>query len=230
MTALMKYKRTPWARAIGVVALCVLAFSSGFAEESAGVGLLICHREQDLSQLCVAKGSLRDIPEEYVALLAKNRQVMARHLLPNLIEKITWPEKKHEVIVIGTKVVVPDAHRHPEGAVKQHLDSGEMIVGSYPAEAFGITTGMHLLFRGRTFVVKEVHSKRGNQDDNTVWLSLSDAQELLNKKGRINLIQVLECSCAWADVEIVKSELKTILPDAQVRVFGRTQAAPKEKK
>ena len=203
------------------LAVCFSGVLNGAAAEKgsgASLNLLICHQDQDRSKLHDADA--RDLPEAYVAKLAESNIVMVRYLLPNLIRKISWPEEGCEVVVIGTRVEVPAAHRSPRSPVKQQVDSGEMVLGAKIAAKAGLKKGDSARLRGHVFLVRDVYAGRGTMDDNTVWLALSDAQELLDVKARITLIQVLECNCAWADVETVKAEMKALLPDTQVVVFG----------
>ena len=52
-----------------------------------------------------------------------------------------------------------------------------------------------------------------------MWVALSEAQEILERKGRISLIQVLECNCAWADVDEIKIELKKTMDKIRIVEF-----------
>ncbi len=209
-------------RTVSILAVCAAGLWSAAAEESnrAALNLLVAHKDQDLSCLYTGESGEGSLPERYVEKLAESNIVMVRYLLPNLIQKIIWPEQTCEVVLIGTRVVVPNAHRSLQRAVEQHVDLGEMILGAQIAAQIGAKKGDQVTLKGCLFTVEGIHPRRENIDDNTVWLSLPDAQELLDQRGRISLIQVLECRCAWADIDIVKSELKTLLPDTQIVVFG----------
>ena len=76
---------------------------------------------------------------------------------------------------------------------------------------------------GRDFTVGEVFPERGSKDDISIWIDLDAAQEMLDKKGKINAIWALECHCAWADLAKVRAEIEKILPDTRVIEY-RTMA------
>jgi len=192
------------------------------AEETRGntmLNLLICHEDQDSSELYTPNTTAHDLPENHVSVLAENRKVMARYLLPNLIQKVQWTEREMDVVLIGTRVVVPMIHRHPTRPVAQQVERGEIVIGATIAESVGLKKEDVLRFKGRTFKVREIHPRRGTVDDRTMWVALSEAQEILERKGRISLIQVLECNCAWADVDEIKIELKKTMDKIRIVEF-----------
>jgi ABC-type lipoprotein release transport system permease subunit len=54
---------------------------------------------------------------------------------------------------------------------------------------------------------------------------LKDAQELFDKKGRINCMLALECSCAWANLPKIRAELQKLLPETKVvEIAGKAVA------
>jgi len=81
------------------------------------------------------------------------------------------------------------------------------------------------VIQGKSYTVSECYPERGSKDDITVWMALSDAQELLNKQGSINEILGLETREAWLDVERVRREITSILPGAQVVEQGTKLSA-----
>jgi putative ABC transport system permease protein len=72
---------------------------------------------------------------------------------------------------------------------------------------------------GREFTVSALRPERGTKDDITVWINLKEAQELLNRGGRINGILALECVCAADSLDKVRAEISRILPETQVIEF-----------
>ena len=48
---------------------------------------------------------------------------------------------------------------------------------------------------GRAFRVADMLPEQGTADDETIVMHLRDAQALLDKPGKINLILALECRC-----------------------------------
>jgi ABC-type antimicrobial peptide transport system permease subunit len=84
----------------------------------------------------------------------------------------------------------------------------------------GVKVGDKLKLMGREFKVHACHEERGSKDDITVWIHLKAAQELLNKKGRINSILALQCLCPIEKQAMVRQEIMTILPGVQVVEMG----------
>ena len=93
---------------------------------------------------------------------------------------------------------------------------GKIVVGSDVQKQMGVKPGDSVQFRGRSFTVKQVHTPRGSDEDITVWLNLADAQELLGKKGKINVVLALECNCETDRLDRVREEIRKVLPDTQV--------------
>jgi ABC-type lipoprotein release transport system permease subunit len=82
---------------------------------------------------------------------------------------------------------------------------------------------------GRTFEIQKCLPKRGSQDDISVWINLSEAQELLNLQGQINAIYALECNCETVDrIGQIREEVAQLLPDTQVAEFQSQAVARAE--
>jgi hypothetical protein len=193
-----------------------------------GFNLVIFPKDLDLSEWYTEGYGTSYMPEEYVTKLATSNIVTVRHLLPSLQQKVKWPEKKRTVILIGTRGEIPDMHKSPVQTLAEAVPAGTIVLGFELHNSMGITEGERVTFMGREFSVHKCHEERGGQDDFTVWLHLSEVQELLDKEGKINAILALECACAWADVEKVRAELGAILPDTQIKEMGSKALARAE--
>jgi hypothetical protein len=82
---------------------------------------------------------------------------------------------------------------------------------------------------GRKFTVHACHEERGNKDDITAWIYLAEAQELLDKEGKINAILAIECLCTTDALSKIRQEIAGILADTQViergsRAIARAEA------
>jgi len=73
---------------------------------------------------------------------------------------------------------------------------------------------------GHKFSIGKVHGERGNIDDATVWINLTEAQELLGMQNLIHAIQALECHCAGDRISQIRVEIAGILPGTQVLERG----------
>ncbi len=169
-----------------------------------GFNILIIPKNQNLNDFYADDFASKYMPENYVHLLANSKIVTIRHLLPSLQQKLKWPEKKRTIILIGTRGEVPNAYKSPLKPLKQPVKTGEIVLGYELHNSLNISTGDYVTLLGKKFVVAKTYGERGNKDDITVWISLKEAQQLLNKENKINAILALECSCAWADLAKVR--------------------------
>jgi ABC-type lipoprotein release transport system permease subunit len=181
-----------------------------------GFNIIILPRDQNLGDFYASDYAAKDMPEEYVTVLATSRLVTIRHLLPSLQQKIEWPEVKRSVLLMGTRGEESAAAGEREKPMAQPVPPGTLVLGSELHQNLGLHTGDTVRLLGRAFTVAQCHAPRGSKDDITVWMNLAEAQELLGKKGRINAILAVECQCAWADLGKVRREIEGVLPDTQV--------------
>ena len=107
-------------------------------------------------------------------------------------------------------------HRTPKTPILAAVRPGTMIVGYELHKSLGISAGDRVELMGRTFKVGECNAQRGNKDDITVWINLKEAQELLDKSGKINGILALKCYCYGERLGKIREELARILPDTRL--------------
>lgn len=181
-----------------------------------GFNVLILPGEQDLGRLYADDYASSYMPEEYVTRLAESEIVTINHLLPSLQEKLIWPEERRTVIVIGTRGEVPILHRDPKRPLLEAVPRESAVLGYELHHSLGLDVGDTIRFLGRELTVSKLHGERGTKDDITIWLHLEEAQELLEKEGRINAILALECHCAGDRITAVRTEIEGILPDVKV--------------
>jgi len=194
-----------------------------------GFNIYIFPKDQDMSEVYAQGYASKTMPEEYVERLANSKIITINHLLPTLTQKLKWPEKQRTIIVIGIRGELPLAFRDPKAAMIDPIEPGKIILGYELHQSLGISAGDTVPLLGRNFQVAECYPERGSTDDITVWMNLNDCQELLNKKGRINAIQALECNCATVDrLGEIRTELLSILPDTKITETGSTALARAE--
>lgn len=171
----------------------------------------------------------KTMPEEYATTLANSKIVTVNHLLPSLTQKLEWPEKKRTVILIGVRGEVPLAHRDPKSPLIDPVKKGDLVLGYELHRSLDLKEGDELVFKGKKFKLGKAYPERGTKDDITMWMNLSECQELLGKQGQINAIQALECNCATLDrLGEIRAELMQILPDTQITETGSTALARAE--
>lgn len=195
---------------------------AGLADEmrkamlSLGFNVVILPREQNLADFYANDYAAMDMPEEYVTRLARSKLITVRHLLPSLQQKVEWPEIRRSVILFGTRGEAAAAAGDSEKPMAQPVPEGSVVLGQELHRQLNVQTGDTVRLFGRSFTVSQCQPARGNKDDITVWVNLAAAQEILDKKGRINAILAVECRCAWADLAKVRQEIEAVLPDTQV--------------
>lgn len=185
-----------------------------------GFNLLILPKGQRLDNFYAEGYASRYMPEEYVTRLSESKMMTIRHLLPNLEQKIRWPEQGNRtIILIGTRGEVPLLHRDPKEPILVAVPPGKIVLGFELWNSLGLKPGDRLSLLGRDFQVSECHPQRGSKDDITAWIDLAMAQDMLDRKGLINSILALKCHCEGADLSSIRSDIAAILPETRVIEF-----------
>ncbi|MCX7886474.1 MAG: FtsX-like permease family protein [Verrucomicrobiae bacterium] len=193
-----------------------------------GFNVLILPKDQNLSDLYADDFASKYMPEEYATRLAKSRVATINHVLPSLQQKVKWPEQERTVLLMGVRGEVY-IQKKTQKPLLEPVAPGTMVVGQELARSVGLKPGDKTRFMGRDFTVAKVNPQRGNKDDITIWINLSEAQELLDKRGLINGILALDCTCDTVDrLGIIRSEIEKILPDTQVIEFASQALARAE--
>jgi len=193
-----------------------------------GFNVVILPKQQDLGDWYAHDYGSVYMPQAYVDRLAASKIVTIRHLLPSLQQKVTWPEKKRTILLVGTRGEVPKLFLDPKRPLVQPVPDGTMVVGYELQQSLGLNVGDTVALLGREFTVHKCHEERGSKDDITVWIPLDTAQEILDKRGLISAILAVECQCAWADVSRVREEITGVLPDTHVVEVGSKALARAE--
>lgn len=200
-----------------------------------GFNLLIIPENQQLSDFYADGYIKKYMPEEYVERLSASNLMTIRHLLPSLEQKINWPEQAMRVVIlIGIRGEVPFTERAPKEPILVVVPPDNMVLGYELWKSLNLKIGDTVTLLGRDFRVSKCHPQRGTKDDITIWINLTQAQELLDKHGRINAILALKCICAGNEIENIRQDIADILPNTKVielsdRVITRTEARNRAK-
>jgi putative ABC transport system permease protein len=189
--------------------------------EHYGANIIIAPRTDDLSltyggvTLGDVSTDAREIREADLTRIAtipnaKNIAIVA----PKLLGVVT--ARGHQTLLMGVR---PSA----EFQLKQWwaLDGGrpqngrQLVAGSAAARVLGLTRGQQLTLNGRTFTVTGVLRPTGSQDDDLLIADLAAAQQILNKPGKVTMVEVAAL-CSACPVGKIVSQLKTILPGTSV--------------
>ena len=191
--------------------------------------LVILPKGQNLKDWYAQDYATKYMPEDYVTRLADSGIVTVRHFLPSLQQRITWPEKKQTIILVGTRGEVPNLHKNPVRPLVEAVPPGTIVLGYELHRRLSLAVGETVQLMGRRFTVHKCHAERGNKDDVTAWIHLREAQELLDKEGKVNAILALECLCVGPEgVGRIRREIGQLLPDTQVLEQGTKALARAE--
>lgn len=197
-----------------------------------GFNVVILPKDQNLSDWYADDYASKYMPEDYVDQLANSKVVTVRHFLPSLQQKIEWPERKRTIILVGTRGEVPNLHKSLVKPLVQSVPPGTITLGHELHRSMDIKVGDDIELMGKSFKVNTCYKERGNKDDITAWIYLAEAQELLDKPGKINAILALECHCTGDALPIIRKEIAAVLPNTQViergsRAIARAEARTK---
>ena len=182
-----------------------------------GFNIFIYPEGQDLGEVYSQGYASKTMPESYVEKLASTDIVTVNHLLPQLTRKLKWPERERTILLIGVRGEVPIAHRDPKSPLIQPVEPGKVVLGYELHKSGDLKPGGKVTLLGESFEIAKCHDERGTVDDITIWISLSEAQRLLEEEGKINAILALECNCATVDrLGEIRAEIAGILPGTQV--------------
>jgi putative ABC transport system permease protein len=193
-----------------------------------GYNALVLHKDQSIDDLRLHGSPNTYMPEEYAFELSTGNIETLNHLYPILQQRVTWPEKEHEIILCGTMGQIANfdkpefltaggQYRNP---IREALPEGAIEVGHGVAKSLGISQGDTVTLFGEDFTVHRVLPRRGNEDDVTVWCGLDRVQAWFDREGQINGILALECVCDFEQFGKVQAEVAALLPDTQVMEFG----------
>ena len=94
-------------------------------------------------------------------------------------------------------------------------DENGILLGAEAAHILNLNQGSHLIVKGQRLLVSGILRLTGSQDDQLVFTHLSTAQTLLDKKGRVSMVEVAALCTACPIGEMVK-QISEVLPGAKV--------------
>lgn len=194
-----------------------------------GHNVMILHEDQSRAALRAKGHPDTTMPEAYAYRLGQGRIETLNHLLPVLQQRITWPERELDVILMGTPGQVPvvhlarfltedgEAYRNP---LVHPIPEGKIEIGHAIARELGLRPGDSVTLMGDPFEVHRVHPPQGSEEDIMVWCNLDVAQRWLGREDQINVIFALECVCDIDGLGAITEEVSALLPDVQVLEFS----------
>jgi putative ABC transport system permease protein len=99
----------------------------------------------------------------------------------------------------------------------------DILVGSDAGKVFNVMPGDVLPINGTTYTVTGVLEQTGSQDDSLIFMSLRAAQQELNKKGIITLVEVAAL-CSGCPIGDMVTQIAEKLPEAKVSAIQQVVA------
>ena len=91
----------------------------------------------------------------------------------------------------------------------------DVLLGAEAARILNLSTGDHLKINGSNLQVSGILAPTGSQDDQLVFTRLKRAQSLLDKEGRVSMVEVAAL-CTACPIEAMVSQISRALPGTKV--------------
>jgi len=192
-----------------------------------GFNLMIVHRDTDMTDFLSPEFGGVDMPQEYVARLASAKELtLVTHLVATLQKRIEW-EGRH-VLLIGYLQETPQSHMSPKTPMGFQIEPGSVYLGSLLGRERSVGDTIEVL--GREFTIGQILPEDEPIKDITIAMNLSDAQEILDKPGKINQIMALGCRCEGERLPQIRSQLEGVLPESKITEFRSIAVARAEQR
>ena len=156
------------------------------------------------------------MPEDTVQRLANTSGISYNHLVASLQRKTIVAGVEALLVGLSEEYAPPGKKKPPMGF---RIRTDEVHLGHRLAQRWNLTQGDALDLHGRSFRVERVLVESGTLDDLRIFAALEDAQRILELEGRISEIKAIDCLCLTATenpLRVLREELETVLPEAQV--------------
>jgi putative ABC transport system permease protein len=188
--------------------------------EEYGANILIVPKTENLSMSyggISLGGVLFDMKEIHEEELAKIREIAnAKNVAavgPMLLGAVEIGSRK--ALLAGMDFQVASQLR-PWWKVQGSLPGEEgVLAGAEAARILGLGVGKPVAVNDRNLVVSGILDATGSQDDNILFTSLTAAQSILRKEGRISLAEVAAL-CSGCPIEEMVRQISEIIPGANV--------------
>jgi hypothetical protein len=178
-----------------------------------GFNLMLVHRDTDIVQFLANRVPSLDMPQEYVQQLARDKRLtLITHLVGTLRTKIPWQGR--DVYLTGYLPETPQSHMRHETPMGYVVQPGTVLLGYQLGKQH--KPGDSVQIQDKSFRVAAILPEQGTEEDSSLTLNLADAQSLLKRPGKINLILALECKCTENALPQIRRQLNAALPATQV--------------
>lgn len=187
-----------------------------------GFNLLIVHKDTNMADFWASDYAAIDMPQEYVDRLAADTNLtLVTHIVATLQERIEWERRK--VLLVGYSPEATQSHLRQKAPMGYVVKPGTVYLGHELGIDRKVGERIEVPVQGsgksKTFEVAMIIPEQGSKEDISIIMHLSDAQEVLNKPGKVNQIMAINCHCGEAEMPIIRQQLEKALPEARVTEF-----------
>ncbi|MEW6360463.1 MAG: FtsX-like permease family protein [Planctomycetota bacterium] len=210
---------------VAAVGLFVALLTMGRASEQEtarltrdlGFNLLIVPKKTNMEDFWATDFAKEEMPQEYVEQLAKTPGLLMDHFVATLQKKITWRDRS--ILLTGLLPERGAIGQRKKSDMGHQIEPGTAYVGYELAQSQELKEGDKIDVAGTELAVERCLPEDGSKTDITIHVHLSDAQKILGKKDKINMIQALGCLCFGQSLATIRERLEKALPDTKVTEF-----------
>jgi putative ABC transport system permease protein len=190
-----------------------------------GANILVQPRSDDLSLSYggVAVGVSTAVQELTSADVASIRTIKNKENISTVAPKLLSP-----VEVGGTRALLVGVDFQQELKLKKWWSwegerpegTDQIIVGQEAAGRLKAMPGSTLEILGKQFTVAAVLNATGGQDDSLLYADLGTVQTLLNKPGKVSLVEV-SALCSTCPIEQIVEQIGEQIPGAKVTALAQ---------
>jgi len=178
-----------------------------------GFNLKIVHDDTDIVEFLRTGLPTVDMDEEAVHQLASDPKLdKVTHLVGTLQAETDWGS--YRIHILGCLPEAHQSHARHKTPMGYTVEPGTAILGYRLAKDRKV--GDEIEIGGQTLRIQQILPEQGTVADSTVVMHLHDAQKVLQKAGKINLILALECKCNEADLPAIRQQVKNTLGNVEV--------------
>lgn len=93
----------------------------------------------------------------------------------------------------------------------EDFGNNDVLIGSAVAEKLAKNPADEIILNGQLFNIKGVLKQTGSQDDSIIFMNLEASQDLLEKEGKITLVEVAAI-CSGCPVEVMAEQINGAIP------------------
>ncbi len=181
-----------------------------------GFNLLLLDEKQKLS---TPDAEMHYLPENYATKLREAGLITINHLVPFLQKKYRWKEGGRWVTLVGTMGDIYIKNPTQQTPMFQRVKPGTATLGWEIWKGAGLTEGDEIEIGGKTFTVARCRPSHTYTADESIWIPLDDAQEILGLEGKITGIKCINCECHTMTLGQLASQLREVLPGISVKEY-----------